>query len=133
MVYFDANNMLPRFRSALIKHIRSKYGFEAEVYTTDTHSVNTIALTASNVLGRYTNVRKMIGIIDAMVDEALSDMGAVSSHYFNFNVKDFRVWGEHAEEQMVKAGKDVINILKHVMPFVIAGAFIIAAWLVYFV
>ncbi len=58
IVYFDANNMLPEFRSRIIRHVREKFGIDIEVCTTDTHSINSLSLSASNSLGRHAERRE---------------------------------------------------------------------------
>ncbi|MDE1851048.1 MAG: DUF2070 family protein, partial [Candidatus Micrarchaeota archaeon] len=72
MLYFDSNNILPKLREEIINHVRSKYRIEVEVYTTDTHSVNSLALPSSNVLGRFTPASKLIPVADAMIDLAVN-------------------------------------------------------------
>lgn len=131
MVSIDANNMLPGFREYFIKHIREKFGMEAELYTTDTHSVNTIAFPASNVLGRYTKPKELLPIMDVLVTKALNEMERVRYAYSQITIKNFKVWGEGSEEVLMKVSRDVIRIGKRRVPFIIAAGFIIAAWVIY--
>ncbi|MDE1762076.1 MAG: DUF2070 family protein [Candidatus Micrarchaeota archaeon] len=131
MLYFDSNNMLPRVREEIISHVRRKYRIDLEVYTTDTHSVNSLALPSSNVLGRETQIGKLIPIVDALVGVAMNNMEDVDVASSSFVLKGFRVWGENAERDITKASKEVIRTVKHVAPFVIAAGFIIAAWIIY--
>ncbi|MGI0141955.1 MAG: DUF2070 family protein [Candidatus Micrarchaeales archaeon] len=131
MLYFDSNNMLPKLRDDIIKHVRKMYHIEIEVYTTDTHSVNSLALPSSNVLGRFTSAAKLLPIVDAMINLAINSSEEVSSYSGSFTTKGFRVWGENAEAEITKASKEAIKLVKHVAPFVIAAGFIIAAWVVY--
>ncbi len=77
MLYFDANNMLPRFREELLKHVMKKFGVECEALTTDTHAVNSITLPASNVLGRHTTLASVIPVLDEMIEEAIANMEPV--------------------------------------------------------
>ena len=133
MLYFDSNNMLPSFRSEVLEHIRKKFGLRAELYTTDTHAVNTIALPASNALGRYTKARDVMPLIDDLMSEAISRMEHVSLYYESFTIKRFKVWGEGADEMIIRASKEAIRTFKHVVPFVTAAGFVIAAWIIYIV
>lgn len=133
MLYFDSNNMLPSFRSEVLEHIRKKFGLRAELYTTDTHAVNTIALPASNALGRYTKARDAMPFIDDLMSEAISRMEHVSLYYESFTIKRFKVWGEGADEMIIRASKEAIRTFKHVVPFVTAAGFVIAAWIIYIV
>lgn len=133
MLYFDGNNMLPYFRDGLIAHVREKFGIEIEVYTTDTHHVNTIALSASNAMGRRTTLEQMLPIVDDLFIEAINNMEPVSCAYGKIRVGNFRVWGSGSEERLVRASKDALRMLKYVVPFVIAGGFVIATWIIYIV
>ncbi len=131
MIYFDANNMLPSFRDDIINHVKKKFRMDAEVYTTDTHAVNTIALPASNALGRHTRANQIIPLLDSMIYEAKKKSCPVSVFYDNFTMKKFKVWGEGADELILKAGREGIRILKHVVPIVVGVGFVIAAWVIY--
>ncbi len=133
MLYFDSNNMLPSFRSEVLEHIRKKFGLRAELYTTDTHAVNTIALPASNALGRYTKAKDVMPLIDDLMSEAISRIEHVSLYYESFTIKRFKVWGEGADEMIIRASKEAIRTFKHVVPFVTAAGFVIAAWIIYIV
>lgn len=133
IVYFDSNNMLPRFRDEVIKHIKKKFRIDAELFTTDTHSVNSIALPASNALGRQTQPGKILPIIDQLVDEAVGDLGEVKIAHKKIIFKDLRVWGSGAEESIIKASREVIRVGKRVVPFVIVAGFILAAWIIYII
>ncbi|MDE1827707.1 MAG: DUF2070 family protein [Candidatus Micrarchaeota archaeon] len=131
MLYFDSNNILPKLREDVIRHVKGKYHIDIEVYTTDTHSVNSLALPSSNVLGRFTIASKLLPVVDAMIDMAVNSTEEVSAASGSFVSKGFRVWGENAEAAITKASKEAIRMVKHVAPFVIAAAFVIAAWVVY--
>lgn len=131
MLYFDANNMLPRLRREIISYVKNKYKMQIEIYTTDTHSVNSIALPSSNVLGRYTQSNRLLPIVDALVNLAQHNLEDVNFHSGSFTVNDFRVWGENAEKDITKASKEVVRTVKHIAPFVISAGFIIAAWIIY--
>ena len=133
MVYFDSNNMLPGFREDIIKHIRKKFGLDVELFTTDTHSVNSIALPASNALGRQTQPAKILPVIDQLIDEAIEDLGEVRVAHKKIVFKGLRVWGSGAEESIIKASREVIRVGKRVVPFVIVAGFILAAWIIYII
>lgn len=131
MLYFDVNNILPKMREELISHVRRKYNIGIEVYTTDTHAVNSLALPSSNVLGRHTTIDELLPHIDDLARGALSNMADAYSLNANLTIKKFRVWGEDAEAQITKASRDAIRMAKYVAPFVIAAGFILAAWIIY--
>ncbi|MGB9732286.1 MAG: DUF2070 family protein [Candidatus Micrarchaeales archaeon] len=133
MIYFDANNMLPSLRKRILEHVMERYGMKSEVYTTDTHSVNSLARPFTNVLGRKTSAKKLIPIIDIMIENALKDMESVSSAYKEFIIHDFAVWGEDAEKKIIEISKEIIRRLKYIVPLIVAAGFVIAAWLIYLV
>ncbi len=133
IILFDANNMLPSLRDSLIAHVKGKFGMDAEICTTDTHSVNSISTPASNVLGRHTKLADMIPIIDGMIEEASSSAEEVRYHYGRIVVNEIKVWGPGAEGAILKASRDIIRTGKLVVPFVIAAGFIAAAWVIYIV
>jgi predicted neutral ceramidase superfamily lipid hydrolase len=131
MVYFDANNMLPSFRSEVLKHIKNKFGIDAELCTTDTHAVNTLSLPASNVLGRETRPNAVLPVIDALITKSLSCMKPVHASYSEPTLKNFKVWGKGSEDLMIKVSRDVIHTGKRRLPLIITGFFILAMWIIY--
>lgn len=131
MVYFDANNMLPAFRESVIRHVRERFGIDAELYTTDTHSVNSLAMSASNCLGRYTRAGEILPILDGMIDEALRDLGPVSSAYASSTIRGFKTWGTGSEALITKVGMEIIRMSKRYVPFIVVLGFIVAAWIIY--
>ena len=132
MIYFDANNMLPSLRENIIKHVKDKYNIWCEVYTTDTHSVNSLNRPFTNVLGRKTKPGILLPILDIAIENALSNMEEVKSIYRSFVIHNFTVWGEDAEEKLIETSKEILIRVKRVIPFLIAIGFVIAAWLIYF-
>ena len=132
MIYFDANNMLPSLREIIINHVKDKYNIRCEVYTTDTHSVNSLNRPFTNVLGRKTKPSILLPILDIAIENALSNMEEVKSAYRSFVIRNFAIWGEDAEEKLIETSKEILIRVKHVIPIVIAAGFVIAAWLIYF-
>jgi predicted neutral ceramidase superfamily lipid hydrolase len=130
MIQFNSNNMLPSLRTRIVEHVREKYNINAEVYTTDTHEVNSLSRNASNVLGRHTGYTKLIGLVDRAIDAALTDMGPVDAFYANTKIKNFQVWGRNVRERMLQVANSVIAIAKILVPITIVGGFIIAAWII---
>ncbi len=131
MVYFDANNMLPKLRQELISHINKKYRLSSEIYTTDTHAVNTLALPASNVLGKYTTTKDILPFLDEQIEKAIKELEPVKYLYIKTKLKGFRVWGKGSEDAIMKVSRDVIKTGKKRVPFIVVGFFIIAAWAIY--
>jgi len=133
IVYFDANNMLPGFRNRLICHAKEKLGIDIEVCTTDTHSINSLSLSASNSLGRYTSIEKAIPLVDEMLRNAVSGMEPVSYAYRNIMIGDFAVWGKDADALIERTSREVKRMFKYVVPLLVIATFIIAAWVIYIV
>ncbi len=133
LVYFDANNMLPGFRDDIISHIRGKYRMQAELCTTDTHSLNAINSSASNCLGRQTRAKSMIEVLDPLIDDALRSVEPVSYAYKRTVMEDFAVWGENAEVLIERASREVRNRVKYATPALVLAAFVVAAWVIYVV
>ena len=133
MLYFDANNMLPGFRSSIIEHVKEKYGLDIELCTTDTHAVNSLALSAKNALGRYTAPKEVMPVVDQMVEKAMAGMEPVRISRGTLKFEGFRIWGNGSEELLNKVGMDIIKIGKRIVPFVIVAAYIIAGWIIYII
>ena len=131
VIYFDANNMLPGFRSNIISYVKKNFDMDSEICTSDTHSVNTIAMSAMNSLGRYTNEKEIYPYVNKLVCDAIANMEYVRASSRTLFIEDFYTWGEHSFENILKMAEDISRVIRHVIPFVIAAAFIIAAWVIY--
>jgi predicted neutral ceramidase superfamily lipid hydrolase len=130
VIQFNANNILPTFRTAVLAHIKKKYGIEAELYTTDTHAVNSLEHNAQNVLGRYTKYSSLIGIVDQTIDKAISNIEPVTVYHSRSEMKRFKVWGPNAMENILTIAKSTFSTTRFIVPIIIVAGFIIAAWLI---
>ena len=130
MLHFNCNNILPTLRNEIVEHVRAKYRIEAEVYTTDTHAVNSIGSLASNVLGRYANRKRLIAAVDEAVCKAISNISAVSVCHKRGIIKGFVVWGPNAKERMTAVATSVYEMARLTVPIVVAIGFIAAAWVI---
>ena len=133
MVQLNANNMLPSFRDGIIKHIRSRYKISAEVYTTDTHYVNSLEKNASNVLGRKTNLAGLLKLIDSAVETALSNIEPVEVYYKKETMKNFKTWGPEVRAKSVAIIASVTSIARVLVPTIVVAGFILASWVIAFV
>ena len=131
IIYFDANNMLPGFRSGMMAYIKKNFDMDSELCTSDTHSVNTIAMSAMNSLGRYTNEREIYPHVHKLLRDAIDNMEYVRASNRTLFIEDFYTWGEHSFENILKMAEDISRVIRHVIPLVITAAFIIAAWVIY--
>lgn len=127
MLYFNSNNMLPSLRNEIIAHVRMKYGIKAEVYTTDTHSVNSIEYTAENVLGRYTKFKALTPLIDKAMVAAVRDLGPARLYHKKVVMKRFAVWGPEVGDIMLDLTRAVIDRARVLSPIIIISGFIVAA------
>ncbi len=130
MVHINANNMLPAFRDAVLARMRDRYGFDAEVYTTDTHVINTLQRTASNVLGRRTRIRAFLGPLDEAVEKALANMEEASVSYAEVKMKRYAVWGPNARERITEVMDSVLAMARYLVPLVVVGGFLVAGWVI---
>ncbi len=133
IIQFNSNNMLPSFREAVIAHVRQRYGIEAELYTSDTHAVNSIRDDQSNVLGRYTSAAAAMPFIDRAIDSALADVENVDIYYGKEVIKRFMIWGPGVRERAFATINSVVSMAKVLVPTIIAAGFIIASWLIFLV
>ncbi|ASI13713.1 CPA3 family transporter [Candidatus Mancarchaeum acidiphilum] len=132
MIYFNANNVKPQFRESLVNHIRKKYGMYGEVYSTDTHFVNSFKLTASNVLGLHTKYSKELEkMVDQGIESAVEDMSECTIGHSSIKMKNFKIWGANGRDKIVTTLNSMIAIAKLAVPLVIIGGFFLAAWIIY--
>jgi predicted neutral ceramidase superfamily lipid hydrolase len=130
MVCINANNMLPGLRGRIIHHIKDRYGISAEVYTSDTHSVNSLAFEADNVVGRKTRFERLSPLIDKGIRGALADLGTVKVYHSRNYVKRFKVWGQNNMSQIITIAHSVYGFTKIMIPALVALGFLVAAWLI---
>jgi predicted neutral ceramidase superfamily lipid hydrolase len=130
MVMFNANNMMPSMRNGIIDHIKRKYSISAEVYTTDTHFVNALDRTASNVLGRYTDIERLLPFVDKAVETAVLNTEAVRIYHSRKVIRNFAIWGANVREKMNAVVGSVFMLARVVVPLLIVIGFVIAAWLI---
>ena len=130
MIFFNANNMMPSLRDDIVRHMRSKFSIDAEVYTTDTHFVNSLNKTASNVLGRFTQFKELSKFVDKAVSTAILNMEPVEVYHKRHVMKNFMVWGPNVRERMNAVVSSVFGLARVAVPLLIAVGFVIAAWLI---
>lgn len=130
MLQFNANNMLPHLRDAILRHIMQVYGIDAEVYTTDTHAVNSFGLSEDNEMGKHVKYAKLEAIIDAAMSKALSGMAPAKAYYGEHLMERFPVWGPNTMEKLTTAINTVIELARLFVPVVVAAGFIAAAWVI---
>jgi predicted neutral ceramidase superfamily lipid hydrolase len=130
IVQFNANNALPQMRNAIVSHLKKKFGVNAELYTTDTHAVNSLEFSANNVLGRHTKYEKLQPLIDQTMVAAISNMEIVSVYHGSHDMKKFKVWGPDTMENMITIAKSTYGITRLLVPIIVVLGFIAAAWII---
>ena len=130
MLQFNCNNMLPNLRNEIVDHVRRKFKTDVEVYTTDTHAVNSPGAIEGNVLGRHVNRKRLIDAIDEAVGKAMLDVAPVSVYHKRDVMKEFMVWGPNVRERLTVVAASVIEIARVLVPVLAAVGFIVAAWVI---
>jgi predicted neutral ceramidase superfamily lipid hydrolase len=130
LLVFNSNNMLPSFRNNIIKYVENKYKISTEVCTTDTHFVNSLQRTASNVLGRNININLLLPLIDKAVEKAIKDAEIVNIYYKKSIIKNFNVWGPDIKKNVMNIVTYVFGLAKILIPIILVSSFIIAAWII---
>ena len=133
LIQFNANNMMPSLRERILDHVKADYGIDAEVYTTDTHTVNSLGYDASNVLGRYTSHTKLVALVDEALRAAMADMGPVRVSFAKTTLPGFQIWGFKVRDKMFSAINTVILVSRVLVPVTIAAGFLAAAWVIYLI
>ena len=130
IILFNANNMLPSLREEIIKHARAKFGVDAEVYTTDTHYVNSLRENAGNVLGRKTGFGMLKPFIDRAIEGALHDIENSRVYYSMQKVDNFAIWGASSRERIRVALESTLSIARMLIPVIIVVGLLLAAWVI---
>ncbi|MGI0134117.1 MAG: DUF2070 family protein, partial [Candidatus Micrarchaeaceae archaeon] len=128
IVQFNSNNMNPQFRKEVLAHVKKNYSLDAELYTTDTHAVNSIGFDAENVLGTHTKAKEMIPFVDRAIAKALSNMESVRTYHASEQMRNFKVWGPNAMEKVLALSTNIYRIARTVVPIIITVGFIAATW-----
>ena len=130
MLQFNANNMMPSLKTAITTHLHSKYGIDAEVYTTDTHAVNSLSKPASVVLGRHTRFKELRPFIDRAVEEALGNIEPVTVWHKQYVMKNFLVWGQNSRDRIFTVLRSIMTLARILVPAIIVAGFLAAAWVI---
>jgi len=124
LVLVDGNNMLPDFRDELLRSLK-KFGFGyAEVFTTDSHSVNNIS-GVHNPVGLNCDRRKLIQEIEACVRSAIGDVEPCSARVFSRRIA-VHVLGANRQSQLTSTINSVVAVLKIIAPAVFIASMLLA-------
>jgi putative membrane protein len=117
-VLVDGNNMEPGLRTRVVETLDDLVDV-SEVMTTDTHIVNTVE--ADNQVGAALDHDRFVGLVRALVDEALADREPVSAGMATERV-EVTVFGNDRTETLASHANAVVS-----MGGALAAAVILAA------
>ncbi len=103
-VLIDGNNMVPGLRDAIIKSLPVD---EAEVMTTDTHSVN---FGGNNFIGARIDHAELIQTIKEMTEEAIEDLEPVKAGMATEFAEDVLVFGSYRTAQLASTVNAIISM-----------------------
>ncbi|MBI5037013.1 DUF2070 family protein [Candidatus Micrarchaeota archaeon] len=130
MVVIDANNALPEFRQTLLNRL-AKHNFAfVDIFTTDTHSVNTIG-GIHNPLGARTP-DWLVGRIEETVSRALKNMEPIEAALETKRAR-FSVLGIKRQTELVSTVNSIVATAKILAPIILILSFalvFLAFWLV---
>jgi len=110
-VLFDGNNIAAGIRETLLDAIRSMVD-EAEIMTTDTHTVNTIS--GKNPIGYAVPVEEFLPYVQQAVREAVDDLSPAQAAASTASCEQVVVFGSHRISQLAST---VNTMLAFIAPF----------------
>jgi putative membrane protein len=101
-VVFDGNNMVSDLREKILSALQSLGISGGEVFTTDTHSVNAVTLTARGYhpIGEVMDHEKVIGYVKEAVGAAIADLSPAKAGFRRIKVQRVKVIGREALEKL---------------------------------
>ncbi|AXV38259.1 MAG: hypothetical protein CIT01_08625 [Methanobacterium sp. BRmetb2] len=129
-ILLDANNMVEGFRERIINHVK-KLGLDyAEVMTTDTHFVNTLA-GGHNPIGMK-NQDKILDVISECVLESLKDLEKVEVAVKVAKIEDIKTLGPTNATELVTTISSIVAVSRIFAPFIfILALFFVFIWIFY--
>jgi putative membrane protein len=130
-ILLDSNNMVIGFREKIIETVKSITGIdEAEVMTTDTHFVNTLA-GGHNPVG----MKKHEEILDAILEctkKAMADLEEVETACKTCRIKDLKTLGPLHATELVTTISSIVAVSRIFAPLVfIVALFFVFIWIFY--
>lgn len=127
---FDSNNMEVGFRKEIIDAVCKLDIDEAEVMTTDTHSVNTISR-GYNPIG-LSEREKIIEYTKASVQKAIDDLEEVEAGCATEKIKSIRSFGPNNSTELISTISSTVQVSKIIAPITfIVAIFLNLLWLIY--
>ncbi|MFH1750613.1 MAG: DUF2070 family protein [Candidatus Micrarchaeota archaeon] len=125
IILLDANNVLPEFRREILLKISEKHRFDfIDVFTTDTHAVNTIS-GIHNPLGKYCDRNKLVGRIENAVMGALKNMEPAEAA-ISIKRMGIDVLGARRSPEVISTINSIVSIAKIFAPSILIISLLIA-------
>lgn len=117
LVLIDGNNVHPAFRANALLALKN-HGFAwADVFSTDTHSVNKLG-GVHNPVGKNLDSEKLIREIRKSVDKAISSMEECSAAFFGERIS-ISVLGGRKQSELTSTINSVVSIAKVLAPAIL--------------
>jgi putative membrane protein len=125
LMLFDANGITPGFRRELIGIVEKKTGYQCELYTTDTHSINMIRGVLNPVGEKRTE--ELMGL---SLKAALDAVDAVEPVKVGAAVERFgiKVIGPRQASEFVGTVNSIVAIAKIAVPVMLIGTVLLVLW-----
>ncbi len=116
IVLVDGNNALPEFRAEVLERLK-RFRFDlVDLYTSDTHSVNTIG-GIHNPVGARLDRTVLLDRIESAVRQALEDMEPVKAAMATRRI-DVSVLGVQRQAELLSTINAIVSVAKIVAPLV---------------
>ncbi|WP_295721905.1 DUF2070 family protein [uncultured Methanobrevibacter sp.] len=127
---FDSNNMEVGFRKEIIDAVCELDIDEAEVMTTDTHSVNTISR-GYNPIG-LSKREEIIEYTKTSVKKSIEDLEEVEAGCATEKIKSIRSFGPNNSTELISTISSTVQVSKIIAPITfIVAIFLNLLWLMY--
>lgn len=125
-VVFDGNNMISGLREKILSALASIGVHDAEVLTTDTHSVNAVTLNARGYhpIGEVMNHEKLIDYVMEATRAALASLSPAKVGFHCIHVPKVKVIGREALEKLCVLPDMVIQRAKNVAASLFTATFL---------
>lgn len=134
LIVIDGNNMIIGLRNKIISRLlEEKLVDEAEVLTTDTHTVNASSMNQPDYypVGRAINHDDLIEEILKNTKKALEDLEEVEIGAKIFNINNLKIWTDKKLNMFLEGIEETANTLKKItIPFFVSGVSLALLWLI---
>ena len=123
IILIDGNNMLPEFRTSVLLSLKDRKFEWADVFSTDTHSVNNLN-GVHNPIGKNTDNGRLIRkIVESAVkaEERLAESGAA---FFSKRIS-ISVLGGRRQNELISTVNSIIAIARVIAPVVLLASIVL--------